>query len=86
MISVNCDNPILFREDRVYRYVGNGSDRLSPPNDTIEQLIEPNQTNLAISEGVSLKDILHSKSFLLNLSIDFKSIFGQKITFLLKFK
>ena len=26
MVSVNCDNPIVIREDRVYRYVGNGSD------------------------------------------------------------
>ena len=26
MISVNCDNSIVIREDRVYRYVGNGSD------------------------------------------------------------
>jgi len=38
MVLVNCDNPVIIRNDRVYRYVGNPSDVALPPNDSTQDV------------------------------------------------
>ena len=53
MVCVNCDNPIIIREDRVYRYVGNGSDlelQTSGINQDNKHNLEINETHQSVTK------------------------------------